>query len=533
MKDFIRNCSLLLQSIKQEWRERKTSKFMREPTDDEEPANGYEVVQTMNTFGKDIARSLNIQRFRRKRRKEVLPISSEQIDMEVSVVSTNGFAGYTFPDPTSKLNVTDSIKLPPEIFANSVAENGTIISMVYDALFEMSTPNATSDFLNATLNSKVLSSKIYPRPSGKLMQPVEIILSHLKRPNSTSPECVFWKVNQSDPSEGFWSSYGCTVFTSNISHTVCHCNHLTDFAVLFRVSKTKKLPEEHRQALTLISLAGCFISSVCLMITVVVLIVLRKLLRSTRNMLHLNLAVALLLANILFLVSDKVVSSKNLCLGISLGLFYFFLAAFCLMLGEGIYIWIMVAKAFSENLKKWMYAAVGWGIPLIIVGVSFAILRFNMVSRDFCWLSVSSGAIWAFVGPVAFIITVNFCILMKALCIAVEHQTDGSSLKVSARLTLLLMPILGLTWLFGVFAMNEETLVFDYLFTIFNSLQGLFIFVCYILCNGEVKSEYQKLKAKKEYSLSLQPKSSSSTKESRDRRSRTGTQNEEMIQMVA
>ena len=42
-------------------------------------------------------------------------------DMEVSVVSTNGFAGYTFPDPTSKLNVTDSIKLPPEIFANSVA----------------------------------------------------------------------------------------------------------------------------------------------------------------------------------------------------------------------------------------------------------------------------------------------------------------------------------------------------------------------------------------------------------------------------
>ena len=41
----------------------------------------------------------------------------------------------------------------------------------------------------------------------------------------------------------------------------------------------------------------------------------------------------------------------------------------------------------------------------------------------------------------------------------------------SARLTLLLMPILGLTWLFGVFAMNEGTLAFDYLFTIFNSFQ--------------------------------------------------------------
>ena len=67
-------------------------------------------------------------------------------------------------------------------------ENGAICGFCIEVYFCL--------FSNATLNSKVLSSKIYPRPSGKLMQPVEIILSHLKRPNSTSPECVFWKVNQ-------------------------------------------------------------------------------------------------------------------------------------------------------------------------------------------------------------------------------------------------------------------------------------------------------------------------------------------------
>ena len=42
-------------------------------------------------------------------------------DMEVSVVSTDQFTGYAFPDPTSKLNITDSIKLPSEIFTNSAA----------------------------------------------------------------------------------------------------------------------------------------------------------------------------------------------------------------------------------------------------------------------------------------------------------------------------------------------------------------------------------------------------------------------------
>ncbi|KAK3096883.1 hypothetical protein FSP39_004376 [Pinctada imbricata] len=34
-----------------------------------------------------------------------------------------------------------------------------------------------------------------------------------------------------------------------------------------------------------------------------------------------------------------------------------------------------------------------------------------------------------------------------------------------------LLPILGLTWIFGVLAMNEECIICQYLFAIFNSLQ--------------------------------------------------------------
>ena len=33
------------------------------------------------------------------------------------------------------------------------------------------------------------------------------------------------------------------------------------------------------------------------------------------------------------------------------------------------------------------------------------------------------------------------------------------------------LPILGITWVLGLFAVNENTLLFAYLFTIFNSLQ--------------------------------------------------------------
>ena len=38
--------------------------------------------------------------------------------------------------------------------------------------------------------------------------------------------------------------------------------------------------------------------------------------------------------------------------------------------------------------------------------------------------------------------------------------------------SLVLLPVLGVTWVLGVFAVNSNTTVFAWLFTIFNSLQA-------------------------------------------------------------
>jgi hypothetical protein len=34
-----------------------------------------------------------------------------------------------------------------------------------------------------------------------------------------------------------------------------------------------------------------------------------------------------------------------------------------------------------------------------------------------------------------------------------------------------ILPLFGVTWVFGVFSINEDLVVFQYLFAIFNSLQ--------------------------------------------------------------
>ena len=38
---------------------------------------------------------------------------------------------------------------------------------------------------------------------------------------------------------------------------------------------------------------------------------------------------------------------------------------------------------------------------------------------------------------------------------------------------IILLPILGVTWVFGLLAVNRHTTVFTWLFTVFNSLQVL------------------------------------------------------------
>nr|XP_054604586.1 adhesion G protein-coupled receptor L3 [Nothobranchius furzeri] len=55
-----------------------------------------------------------------------------------------------------------------------------------------------------------------------------------------------------------------------------------------------------------------------------------------------------------------------------------------------------------------------------------------------------------------------------------------------------LLCLLGLTWAFGLMYVNESTVVMAYLFTIFNSLQGMFIFIFHCVLQKKVRKEYGK-----------------------------------------
>lgn len=68
-------------------------------------------------------------------------------------------------------------------------------------------------------------------------------------------------------SHSAWSDEGCQIQKTNETHTVCECNHLTNFAVLMDVHAVR-LDIAHQVALQIITYIGCIISVVCLVLAI-------------------------------------------------------------------------------------------------------------------------------------------------------------------------------------------------------------------------------------------------------------------------
>ncbi|XP_055486224.1 adhesion G protein-coupled receptor E2-like isoform X2 [Leucoraja erinacea] len=94
---------------------------------------------------------------------------------------------------------------------------------------------------------------------------------------------------------------------------------------------------------------------------------------------------------------------------------------------------------------------------------------------------------------------VNTVLLVWTLCVLRKHfasrNKEVSKLKETRTLTLKAaarMLVLGSTWILGIFQVDESTMVLSHLFTVINSLQGLFVFLIYCVFNRQVVTECRK-----------------------------------------
>jgi hypothetical protein len=473
--------------------------------------------------------------------------NSEKVDIHLDNIVVNGGIidlnseltkrGVIFTGSGQSGLKQSSIKIPKGLLdERGDGEAVEITNMQIDGLsgFLHSKENSSRNFstnmcgnindCDLRIASPIISSQVGMPDAGSsslLNEPVEITFP--MEASAGMARCVFWEFTSDEDmsTSGHWSDRGLTTVIEKDS-IVCKSTHLTSFAILVDVSgSTNQYSPDHLLALSIATYVGCSISLVAVLITIIFFISLRKLLISQiGNFVHLNMCIALAIGLIIFLAGiQTAVTSKIGCAVVACLLHYFFLALFCWMLCEGIHIFRMTVIVFHINKRKWLlyYSIIGWITPAVIAGISVAAKHnlyripasYEKEDPDYhrirgCWLPTEDGIIAAFVAPMLFIILVNSVIIIIALRkiyqsrkiqrVETPEDTKKENAKQAAHLLksfVIILPLTGLTWIFGLLAINPVTSFFAWGFLILNSLQGVFIFVSLVLRHDKV---YGKIK---------------------------------------
>ncbi|KAI6647211.1 Adhesion G-protein coupled receptor D1-like [Oopsacas minuta] len=357
----------------------------------------------------------------------------------------------------------------------------------------------------------------------KLSQGILVVFEHTDT-SLINAQCVYttnYTVGQSGDLE--WETVTCTKLPiSNSTHTFCNCTHLTSFAILMS-------PDPYYSSGTGMSIFSYFSLAVSIIFLIISLALHFMKLAITEAVLfvHRNLIFSILLSQVIFVFGIERNEIETLCLIIAALLHYILLVSFLWMLIEALNALILIKRPFTNQLwLKIFYACIAYFTPLVVVSATLGVSicdygHYPMASGGIvqgsatnCWLPRRNGRYWAFIGPALLIIAVNCILLFAILTIIIRlhfkrRQMRAASIKSSqtetlvkglasaVRATILMVPVLGITWIFGIFALNSINVVVSqvsqWLFLVFNCYQGVFIFIFYCLMNEEVRAKFQLL----------------------------------------
>ncbi|XP_066471322.1 adhesion G-protein coupled receptor G6 isoform X1 [Tiliqua scincoides] len=444
--------------------------------------------------------------------------STSFIGSSFSVGSQNNASDFQIDFDTNLGNYLASVDLPRSLLENLSQEELETVSRAQFTFF-----NKNGLFQDAeahpNLTSYVVACSIGNITIHDLQDAVKITIKHtIKRAKIQEPTCVFWDMNKNN-GQGGWNTTGCTAQSeSNENETVCLCNHLTHFGILMDLpGSVSQIGPENTKVLTFITYIGCGISAIFSAATLLTYIAFEKLRRDYPSKILMNLSTALLCLNLVFLLDGWVASFdvEGLCIAIAALLHYFLLATFTWMGLEAVHMYIALVKVFNTYIRRYIlkFCIIGWGLPAVVIIIVLASTNTNanlIYSKDlygknkgqggdeFCWIKHSIVFYVTCVTYFGIMFLMNiamFVVVMMQICGRNgkrSNRTMQEEILRNLRSVISLTFLLGMTWGFAFFAWGPLYLPFMYLFCIFNSLQGLFIFIFHCAMKENVQKQWRR-----------------------------------------
>ncbi|XP_064079819.1 uncharacterized protein LOC135196919 isoform X6 [Macrobrachium nipponense] len=348
----------------------------------------------------------------------------------------------------------------------------------------------------------VLSAKVTDSAISNLSDPVVYYIPTDANVAVFQPSCVYWDEQVRD-----WVSDGVkTVVTEGV--ITCEATHLTAFSVLL-----DPMPAHlgvHEDALSVITYVGLALSTAGLAITVATYAIFRNLNRDRSGKIVMNLSLALLLLNLVFLCATFIEPPSVLCTVFAASLHYLVISAFAWMLVEGTNMYQLLITVFASAETHFMAKRVvaAWGIPVIAVVIALAvdIDVYGDKERNFCVINPAhSPAVYysTYMGPICLVLLVNcivFVMVTRVLCQrrprSKAQSPAGSPRKESAvtlaqvRGAVTVVALLGVTWVAGAFSVGWARLPLQYIFCLTTPLQGLIIFIVRVAQHPEARASW-------------------------------------------
>lgn len=457
-----------------------------------------------------------------------LTIKSKYLAVGISAFNTSSYNGSTFSafiasnttDPQIDLeseaqNALAVVTLPPTLLQNLSSTEMERTSRLHFMFFSKTGLFQDQQSNGLSLKSYVVASSVGNLSIKNLQDPVRIEIAHFEYQREPKPLCVFWDFSLQNGSGG-WNSEGCEVgLESNSNMTICLCNHLTHFGILMDISgAAAQIDAKNNRVLTFITYIGCGISAIFSAATLLTYIAFEKLRRDYPSKILMNLSTSLLFLNMVFLLDGWLASyeMEGLCVTVAVFLHFFLLTSFTWMGLESIHMYIALVKVFNTYIRRYIlkFCIVGWGVPAVIVGIVLAVSKDSygkdyygkdengQSSSEFCWIRTKVVFYVTCVGYFSMIFLLNvamFIVVMIQICGRNgkrSNRTLREEILRNLRSVVSLTFLLGMTWGFAFFAWGPVSLAFMYLFSIFNSLQGLFIFVFHCALKENVQKQWRR-----------------------------------------
>ncbi|XP_072051707.1 adhesion G-protein coupled receptor G2-like [Amphiura filiformis] len=442
-----------------------------------------------------------------------------------------------------------SFQLPRDILDNFEGNQSIPISFVVyqnSKLFPstiLADVSRNAEELQRVVASRIISATIEGFPINNLpsTHPVELHFAIEQESDDnttklTKIQCVFWD-NDASNGLGDWSDEGCEVNQSSDGRVICHCDHLTNFAVIL-----DRFGGSDPFYLDVISKVGCAISIICLMATLFTYITNRDLRMKPPLQIFISFCTSLLSVYVLFLFGIDRTKPQNGCIAVSVLLHYFTLSTILWMAVEAFTMYINFVRVMDRiHISKLMLkvSLVAWGIPAVIVVVIVIADIGQYRNTDHCFIHIDYAFYFTQVLLLGLTIAFNAYVFVRIMYVLTFGRFNSRTarnnlkemtkqerkemterkrqeIKKRAQNAMSISSVLGLTWVFGLLSLTHKdaALAFQILFCICNSLQGLFVFTMFCVLNKEVRkiwSDYYCCKGTRDISKMLALSSSDTT----------------------